>query len=306
MKRNQPVNMAASVHHQLLAMAKERNVDFNNLLTRYALERLLYRMSLSGFASRFVLKGALLFEIWSTEMFRTTKDADFLLLGPGSVSELETMFREICGVEVEEDGLRFLAETITAEEIREDQAYQGVRVTLLAMLGVARIPVQVDIGLGDAVVPAPQEANFPTLLGLPSPRLASYTRESAIAEKFEAMVALGMPNPRMKDLFDIWALSRRFSFRGPVLAGAIEATFRRRDREIPLAPPLALTSAFSRDSVKQMQWVAFRRKSRLGMEPPADLGELMPSIAAFLLPPARSVAKGETFAAEWPPGGPWG
>ncbi|MCI4398674.1 MAG: nucleotidyl transferase AbiEii/AbiGii toxin family protein [Acidobacteria bacterium] len=306
MSEKKPANLPASIHHRLLALSRERNADFNNLLTRYALERLLFRLSRSKFSSRFVLKGALLFEIWSTEQFRTTKDADFLLIGASTIPEIESIFRNICEVPVDDDGLRFLPETVAAEEIREDKAYQGVRVTLLAMLGVARIHVQVDVGFGDAVVPAPLMANFPSLLRLPSPQMVSYTRESSIAEKFEALVLLGLLNSRMKDLFDIWVLSQKFAFHGPALVQAIEATFRRRGTPIPESPPVACTPAYTLSLEKQAQWAAYCKKTRFGIEPPKELPEIMATISQFLLPPARALTDHRNFALTWPPGGPWG
>lgn len=306
MSERKPANLPASIHHRLLALSRDRNADFNNLLTRYALERLLYRLSRSKFSSRFVLKGALLFEIWSAERFRSTKDADFLLIGASTVAGIESIFRQICEVPVDDDGLRFLSKTVATEEIREDKAYQGVRVTLLAMLGVARIHVQVDVGFGDAVVPAPLMANFPSLLGLPSPQMVSYTRESSIAEKFEALVLLGLLNSRMKDLFDIWVLSQRFAFHGPALVQAIEATFRRRGTPIPESPPVAFTPTYTTTPEKKAQWAAYCQKTRFGIEPPKELTEIMATIATFLLPPTQALANHENFALAWPPGGPWG
>jgi predicted nucleotidyltransferase component of viral defense system len=298
-------NLSASIHQRLLALSRERNADFNNLLTRYALERLLYRLSVSTFSARFVLKGALLFEVWSAEKFRTTKDADFLLVGTSTLAQLEEAFRTVCLTPVVDDGLRFLPETVTAQEIREDKAYQGIRITLLAMLGVARIHVQIDVGFGDAVVPAPVVAEFPSLLGHPPARMANYTRESSIAEKFEALVTLGLPNSRMKDLYDIWALSQRFGFVGEELVEAIEATFKRRGTIVPTAPPAAFTSDFADDRTKRAQWAAFRNKTRFGLPPPEALDDLLRAIARFLLPPTRAAAQRAAFGKRWPPGGPW-
>lgn len=301
-----PTNLPASIHQQLLALSQERDADFNNLLTRYALERLLYRLSRSEFSSRFVLKGALLFEVWSKERFRTTKDADLLLLGQATLPELESIFRAVGSTPVEDDGIVFQPETVAAEEIREEQAYQGARVTLWVTLGKARIHVQVDVGFGDVVTPSPEIADFPSLLGHPSARMANYTRESSLAEKFEALVVLGLTNSRMKDLFDIWALSQRFSFKGSILAKAIEATFKRRGTPLPKSPPVAFTSTYTLEPQKQAQWRAYLNKTKFGIQPPQSLETMMTAITEFLLPPALAATAGESFEKQWPPGGPWG
>jgi hypothetical protein len=303
--RSKPVkDLSASVRQRLLNLSQEKNADFNNLLKRYALERLMYRISRSPQASKFVLKGALLFEVWSKEPFRTTSDMDFLHLGSATIPELEAIFRQVCLDPVEEDGLVFLQNTVQAEEIREDNTYGGIRVQLLAMLGVARISLQIDVGLGDAVYPEPPDASFPTLLDQPAPQIAVYTRETAIAEKFEAMVVLGIRNSRMKDFFDIWVLMDRFPFDGEILAHAIGATFRRRGTAIPDPPPLALTPEFSRDDQKVKQWGAFIKKERrLASAPPFP--EAINMIALFLMPPYLANRKGESFPWLWPPKGPW-
>ena len=301
-----PSNIPASIHQRLLTLSRERDADFNNLLTRYALERLLYRLSRSAFALRFVLKGALLFEVWSKEPFRTTKDADLLLLGEATLPELGTIFRSVASTPVDDDGLAFNPETVRAEEIREGQAYHGARVTMTAMLGKARIHVQVDVGFGDVIVPAPETSEFPSLLGHPHAVLSHYTRDSSVAEKFEALVALGMPNSRMKDLYDIWVLSQRFHFDGDRLARAIEATFARRGTPLPQSPPLAFTPTYTQDSQKQAQWRAYLNKSKFRIQPPQSLEAVMASISSFLLAPTLSTAKGTPFNMRWPPGGPWG
>ena len=294
----------ASVRHRLLALSKERGMDFQSLLIRYALERLMFRLGRSRHGGRFVLKGALLFEVWSNERFRTTMDMDLLHLGGIGIPELVTTFQEFCREPVGEDGVLFLPESVQAEEIREDQVSGGIRVTLMARLGTAKAPLQVDIGLGDRVTPCPEAALFPTLLGHEAPRLTVYTRETVIAEKLEAMVSLGMPNSRMKDFFDVWVLSRRFAFEGEMLALAIEATFRGRATPVPVESPLALTVRFSGDSLKLTQWDAFLNKGRLSIVPPG-FSEVVEDVASFLLLPLRAVARGQLFHSHWAPGGPW-
>lgn len=305
MTHKTPGNIPASVHQRLLTLSRERHADFNNLLTRYALERFLYRLSRSRFASRFVLKGALLFEIWSNEQFRTTKDADLLLMGEATLSELEALFRSVASAKISDDGLIFLSETVRADQIREEQAYQGARVILAAVLGKARIHLQLDIGFGDVVVPSPETSELPSLLGHPPAVLFNYTKDSSVSEKFEAIVALGLANSRMKDLYDIWVLSQRFNFEGSRLARAIEATFARRGTSIPRSSPIAFTPAYAHDAQKQAQWRAYLNKAQLGIQPPASLEALMGAISSFLQPPMIAVATRDSFGKRWPAGGPW-
>lgn len=305
MKGRPPKDLPASVRYRLLALSKEMGTDFQSVLIRYALERLMYRLSRSRYGPQFVLKGALLFEVWSDDRFRATLDMDFLHLGIIGTSELGEIFRAACIEKVEEDGVICLPESVRAEEIREDQVYGGIRITLMALLGTARAPLQVDVGLGDSVSPAPEEIEFPTLLGNPAPRLLVYSRETAIAEKFEALVSLGMPNSRMKDFFDLWVLSRRFRFDGEVLAGSIAATLKRRGTALSGEVPVALSPTFSTDPTKRIQWEGFLKRGHLALPAPG-LPEVIEGVASFLLPLAASLATGNRFAGVWAPGGPWG
>ena len=256
-------NLAASVYARLLKRTEPGDEQFQFVLMRYGAERLMYRLGQSEHAANFVLKGAMMFLVWTGAQYRATKDMDLLALKSASVERLRDIFRELCELPVAQDGLTFEPDSVKAEEIREDNLYQGVRVTLVARLGKARVPIQVDIGFGDAVTPKPVQTDFPTLLDFPAPRLAMYPRETVVAEQFEAMVKLGLANSRMKDFYDIWALSREFDFNGGVLSAAIQATFKRRTTALTPTMPLALTSEFSSDPLKQTQWKAFVRRSRL-------------------------------------------
>lgn len=186
------MNVAASVKQRLLNRARSRREDFNLLQTKYALERVLYRIGLSSHKNFFVLKGALLFELWTEQTHRPTRDADFLSEGDSSLERFEKIFEELCDMPVHDDGLRFDASSVKVERIREDQDYEGIRVTFLGYLESSRLPIQIDIGFGDAVTPAPIETSFPTLLENPAPILLGYPRETVVAEKFEALVKLGM------------------------------------------------------------------------------------------------------------------
>ena len=303
MSPERPRNLAASVRQRLLNRARERGEDFNYLLTRYANERLLFRLAESTHRDQFVLKGATLFELWHDAVHRATRDVDLLGMGEPAVDRMQKTFQELCKVDVESDGLDFLDESARAERIRDGQAYGGVRVRLVADLDGARIPVQVDIGFGDAVTPGVVDAEFPTLLDFPAPRLRVYPRETVVAEKFEAVVRLGIANTRMKDFYDLWAMATTFDFTGESLAAALAATFQRRGTPLPIEAPVALRPEFSADSGKRTQWSAF--SERVDISPAASLESVIEVLRRFLLPPASAAAEGNPFNQEWSAGGAW-
>ena len=296
-------NMAASVHARLTDIARRTDRPFQELLQYYAMERFLYRLSKSPHAARFVLKGALMLRVWDAPMARPTKDIDLLGRLENSLENLSTVVREVCAVEVESDGLLFRPATVKSERIREDADYERVRTRFDSLLARARMAMQLDVGIGDVMVPGPVEIAYPTLLDMPAPRLKGYPRETAIAEKFEAMVKLGTLNSRMKDFYDIWLLSRQFDFDGSMLAQAVNATFVNR-RTAVKADPVALTTEFSESEVANIQWRAFVRKGRLA-NAPARLGEAVSGIVRFLLPVARAHLAGGNFKMNWTAGGPW-
>jgi len=196
-------NLPGSVKARLTNLAREQKEDFQELLSRYGRERLLYRLSVSEFQERFVLKGALLFAYWTGAPHRPTRDLDLLGYGAPDIAVLEKVFRDLCAVEVQPDGLVFQPDSVNGERIKDEEKYEGVRLHMTALLKKSRIPLQIDVGFGDRVVPAPEEIDFPTLLDFPAPHLKSYTRESMVAAEFEAMVKLGMVKTRMKDCFDV-------------------------------------------------------------------------------------------------------
>jgi hypothetical protein len=237
-------DVAASVRQCLLNRSRERGEDFPLTLIYYALERLRYRLSRSAARERFVLKGAMVFSVWSGTPQRATRDLNLLRKGSNDVAALVKEFQEICRTPVEDDGLKFLADSITGEEIRDGEEYQGVRLSFEARLGVARIPIQVDIGFGDVVLPKPVFLTYPTLLDFPAPRLLAYPRETVIAEKFQSMVELGIANSRTKDFFDLWSLTRQFGFDGADLTQAIRGSFERRRMPLPTVSPVCLTEDF--------------------------------------------------------------
>ena len=297
-------NLAASVKQRLLNLSRQRGLDFNLVLTRYGVERILYRLSCSDHRDEFVLKGAILFHLWSDAPHRPTRDVDLLGRGSPDVASVGTVFREICIASVEDDGIDFDPDTIRVERIRDDSEYHGVRVRIQGWLGKAGVPVQVDVGFGDVVVPEPETVEFPVLLDQPSPKLRAYRRETVVAEKLQAMVDLGIANSRMKDFYDLRYLASHFSFDGSILQAAIQSTFSRRGETSPAGIPIALTTAFASDDSKQAQWEAFVRRSKLGEEE-LTLTEVVEFLGEFLLAPLAALNAADSFDLTWPPGGPW-
>ena len=275
--------MWASVLARLKNLSKGRRQDYQHILLRYATERFLYRLSVSGYADNFVLKGGNLFVIWQNgNNSRPTMDSDLLCFGDTNHEHLRKVFVSIAGME-DSDGVMFDAEGIAVEAIREDTKYGGTRVTFNAFIGTVRIPLQFDIGVGDAITPAPEQANFPVLLDGSPPHLKIYPMATVIAEKLEAMVVRGGSNSRMKDFYDIWQLSRLAEHSARTLRTAIENTFQRRGTELPRELPYALTTEFAHRPEKPVQWHAFCRKNHLS-DAPLEFEEIVMSIAAFLAP----------------------
>jgi predicted nucleotidyltransferase component of viral defense system len=300
-KSKPPRDRAASVRQRLLNLAKERGDEFNFVLLRYGLERLLFRLGQSSYAGTFVLKGAMLFPLWSGSPHRATKDMDLLGSGPPDITRFVEIFREVAAADAD-DGVRFLPDTVAGVAIREEAIYDGIRITLEGRLGVARMPLQVDVGFGDAVTPSPVETSYPVLLAdMPNPRLRVYARETAIAEKVEAMVTLGFGNSRMKDFFDIWYLARTFEFDEATLGAAIRATFVRRQTTLPKETPVALTSTFAEDPAKGAQWRAFIGRTRpVGIAP--GLREVVEVLVSLLKPLFAGDGGDSASARSWRPG----
>lgn len=279
-----PTNITASVRARLLNLARETKRPMDQLLTRYALERLLHRLGRSEYRERYVLKGALLVTTWFDSPHRPTRDVDFLGFGDPSIDVLLSRFREIASIPAD-DGIEYDVAALQAELIREDQDYGGVRLRTTATLAGARIPIVIDIGFGDATEPGLEEIDLPALLDMPAPHLLAYPPETVIAEKFEAMVKLGLANSRLKDYYDVWALFATREFDATRLSGAIAATFKRRGTILPTTTPDALTPAFSADEARKSQWLAFVQN--VEREAPAFdvvVAELETRLMAFVPP----------------------
>jgi predicted nucleotidyltransferase component of viral defense system len=256
-------NRAASARARLLNRARTEKADFNLMLTRYSLERLLYRLSVSPWADQFLLKGALLFDLWFDQPHRPTRDIDLLGFGPSDIDHLIEVFQQVCTMP-SDDGIHFDHASVRAAPIRKEANYEGVRVTLTGTLDNARCSVQIDVGFGDAVTPAPELVQFPALLDdVAAPSLRAYPVYTVIAEKYEAIVSLGMANTRMKDYFDLWFLATYAEIDADILRQAVQATFARRRNEVPAVVPMGLSGTFVASPIKQQQWRAFLSKSKL-------------------------------------------
>ena len=296
-----PKNISASIRQRLLNRAKNDKRPFNEILQYYAMERFLYRLSQSAHSDRFILKGALMLRVWRTPQYRPTMDIDILGRTSNEVGRIVSQIREVMAAKVEPDGLTFDPDSIQVERIIEDADYEGLRVRFRGALDSARVNMQVDIGFGDIVYPNPEELNMPTILNSPAPMLLCYSRESAIAEKFEIMVKLGVLNSRMKDFYDIWLLSRQFDFDGALLAEAIRLTFNKRGTVFP-----EIVEAFDQTfvSAKQVQWEAFWK--RLQQENvPETFSDVVSGVEEFLAPLVPTLPQGYSKARRWTASGPW-
>lgn len=298
-----PRNTSASVHQRLKNAAERSGERFNDLFQHYALERFLCRLAASPHRNRFVLKGALMLRVWELATIRPTRDIDLLGRTANDPESIAAVVRDICATTVDPDGLEFDGGSIEVSRIAEEADYDGVRLTFRGQLGNARIPMQIDIGFGDRVTPEPVEIEYPSVLGTSGARLLGYTPETTIAEKFHVMLVRGILNSRMKDFFDIWALSHARPFDGAVLSRALRATCDQRGTTIHAAPE-ALEPDALEDAQKAVQWAAFLR--RLGpTTAPTTFAEAGRNVVQFLRPVFEALAVGREFDRRWSPGGPW-
>ncbi len=297
-------NVAQSVRDQLRTVSVRLRAAYNLVLTRYVLERLLYRLSMSSQRDRFALKGAMLFVVWTKDIIRPTQDLDLLGFGDSDVDALRDAFRDIMGTPVSDDGVIFDLNSVRAERIRAEQLYGGVRVSAVSVIGTARVPIQIDIGFGDAVTPSLEEQEYPTLLDAPAPRLRTYPRETVIAEKLEAIVSIGTRTSRMKDYYDLLSMARLFALDGQTLARAIRATFERRKTKLTDTVPPALSQDFATDMDAMQRWNAFVRRTPLLIDPP-DLAGVVEEITRFVMRPIIAAASGKSFSESWRPSEGW-
>ena len=299
-------NVEASVRARLRNSMRDTGLEFQFLLTRYACERFLYRLGASPMRDRWILKGASLLAVWMEEPYRATRDVDVLALDGSDERLVRQVVVTICGVPCPEDAMTFDRSSVRVAPIRTGQEQPSQRVKLTGRLGNVRIPIQVDIGFGDVVVPGPEEVQFPTLLDrMAAPLVRAYPRVSSVAEKFEAIVQLGRQNSRMKDFHDIWALSETFSFDGYSLAEALRACFNRRGTDWTTRTPLALTPAFYSDDRLIRLWGEYRTSTDPLVPPPDAFEAVGERVVTFLAPIRGSVLTDAPFDMSWPPGGPW-
>lgn len=299
-----PVDLGKSIHARLLNLARERSEDFQITLRNFFFERFLYRLGHSELRDRFVLKGAMLFRLWAAQPYRATMDLDLLSHGDSAPAAVKKDIARICAIEVPDDGVHFDTRGITAEAIRAEDEYSGIRTTFLGKLSTIREPLQIDIGFGDAVWPKPKQVQYPALLNLPAPKIAAYRPETVIAEKLEAIVTLAIRNSRIKDYFDLHYLATHEHFDGAKLAEAIRRTFERRGTPIPESLPVGLDDDYWREPERSAHVRAFARRARIDTDI-ASARALGKQVREFLWPVLDAIGRTQAFEKVWPPKGPW-
>ena len=297
------INLAASIHQQLLDRAREKDRPFNEFLQHFAIERFIYRLSKSTHAKHFILKGALMLPVWSGSASRPTMDIDCLGRMDNDLDVMASAAGDICNVPTVPDGMTFDAESVPVARIAEDAEYEGARIRLRGNLGNARVSIQVDIGFGDVIVPGPNRFEYPGILDFPRAKLKGYSKESTIAEKFHTMVKLGVLNSRMKDFYDIWLLSNTYNFSGDTLTEAVGKTFSNRNTSVP-SNPTAFETSFGQESTRNSQWRGFISRTRLD-DVPSVFSEITTSIRKFLGPVSSAIARDIPFRKTWKAAGPW-
>jgi hypothetical protein len=288
-------NLLASIHQRLLNKARQSGRAFNELIQYYAIERFLYRLSISEYSELFTLKGALMFNVWGFTNMRPTRDIDLLGHTRNTVDSVSRIFRDVSKLASEPDGLEFDPDHIQGEIIKEDAEYEGIRITMPAQLGRTRLNIQIDIGFADVITPAPEKLEYPTILDLPAPSLFGYPAETVIAEKFQAMTVLGMVNSRMKDFYDIWMLITNLEFDGIVIQTAIERTFQNRGTELPTETHIIFSDEFVEN--KMAQWNAFSRKIR--DEIAVAIDQIVSIMRDFFFPVLHASQQGTIFKKKW-------
>lgn len=294
-------NHAASIRARLLVHARENEGNFQRVLTRYGIERLLFRLSQSEAKAKYVLKGAMLFATWPENAFRPTGDLDLLSKCNPDPAEIQNTFRQICAIDLPEDGVVFDPSSVTVEAVRDAEKYQGATLRLTGTLGTAVITVLVDIGFGDWVYPPPERQEYPSLLSnLPTPRILMYPPETVVAEKFEALIRFGEANSRIKDFYDLWVTSRTFPFEMPILVEAVSGTLRRRETAPPIEIPVGLTEVFAQIAADRGYWPGFLRRTPPATKPPT-FPQVLQELRQFFGPIIAVLATPEAARGRWDP-----
>lgn len=292
------------IRFQLQNKAKDTKRTFMEILQYYAMERFLYRLSISKYSDLFILKGALIFQVFKIQNRRTTLDIDFLAYFENEIKNLEKIIKEICRIDIQDDGLIFDPDSVIGTKIKEGAEYEGVRIKFKGFLGKSKISMQIDIGFGDVISPKPQPINYPTILNFPNPKLKGYSLESIIAEKFESMVKIGAINSRMKDFYDIWLISRQFDFKGEILKKALKQTFTHRKTELPKTSKLFTEEFYDEGSDKQTMWKSFLTKNQINSAP-EKLVSTVKTISDFLTKPVQAINNNQEFNYIWNTGKAW-
>ena len=298
-------NIEATIRSQLQNKAKNLGNVFMEILQYYAIERFLYRLSVSKYSALFILKGALMFQVFQVQDRRTTLDIDFMAYYENEISNLVKIIKDICKINIkQEDGLTFDVDSVTGIRIKEGAEYEGVRIKFKGYLGKSMIPMQLDIAFGDVIFPKPKRIEYPTILGFPEPRLKGYPFETIVAEKFESMIKLGSINSRMKDFYDIWLTSRRFDFDGVQLTKALKKIFANRDTGFPKTKKLFNEEFYNDKSDRQVMWKSFLLKNNI-VSAPEKLSIVINEMERFLVKPVQAILKGKKFNYFWNKSGQW-
>ncbi|MDN3507401.1 MAG: nucleotidyl transferase AbiEii/AbiGii toxin family protein [Simkaniaceae bacterium] len=254
-------NVAASVKDRLLNRSRNSDLSLLELMKYYAMERFLYRLSISQYNDQFVLKGALLFTVWEIADSRTTLDIDASAKAENSLENITMIAEELCKIAPEiDDGIVFLSETLRVQVMQLKREYTGFRLNFTAKIGTAHVPMQIDIGFGDVITPGPVFSKYPTMLEFPAPELSMYPPQTTIAEKFHAMIELDGNNSRVKDFYDIWLLSHNQTFTNESLRQAIKNTFAERKKEFTADALCTAMRSCAEDPRTVQRWERFKKK----------------------------------------------
>ena len=298
-------NISTSIRQRLFSLSVASNRQFDEILGYYSMERFIHRLSQSHYRDKFILKGALMFSVWDLSYTRATRDIDLLGYTKNTQENINKIIKEICSIENDEDGIKFIVDSVTSEIINRDSEYSGVRTTFFAEIARAKSRIQIDIGFNDIVHPKPVSIKYPTLIGMTTPEIYSYTPETLIAEKVHAMFYHAVKNSRIKDYFDIWFLSHQFEFDGQELITAIHKTFAKRDTNLPKVGDYILSGEYENDITKQKQWSAFIKKNKLSVAQ-NDFKTVFRHIKSFILPLFKiDMKNNNSFRIKWLPSGPW-
>jgi predicted nucleotidyltransferase component of viral defense system len=274
-------NIAVSVRNRLLNISNESKRDYNAILRQYFQERFLYRISISPYRSQFILKGAFLLMTNRISEFRPTKDIDFLGLSISSdVKDCIVIIKEITEIN-SDDGVEFIAAKIEGKKIKEGADFDGVRVKVPYKMDTIKGYFSIDIGFGDKITNGPHEIDYPTLLDFPSPKIFVYSFDSAVAEKFEAIVKLNVVTSRMKDFYDLIFIANNNSFNRNILKKAISETFENRGTNLG-DKYIIFDAVFKNNQQKQIQWISFIQLNKLDLK--ISFYEAVTKIQSFIEP----------------------